>query len=90
VKRRTTLWIVFAVVLAHVAAFLVLGRMRALPKARFIPPPNFGYKEEVYEDPKTGDRTIYREFRVSTKLAETPKPKTSPPALPPVIKEAPP
>lgn len=74
-KRRTILWIVFAVVIVHVAAFLVLGRMRALPKARFIPPPNFGYKEEVYEDPKSGDRTIYREFRVSTKLAESPKPK---------------
>jgi hypothetical protein len=63
-------WIVAGVIVLHVAAFFVFGRMRALPKARYIPPPNFGYREEVYEDPKTGDRTIYREFRVSTKLAE--------------------
>ena len=88
-KRRTLLWIVFAVALVHVAAFLILGRMRALPKAHYIPPPNFGYKEEVYEDPKTGDRTIYREFRVSTKLAETPKPKIPQPVVPPTVQNEP-
>ena len=67
--RRTTLWIVLAIVALHAGAFLVFGRMKALPDARYIPPPNFGYREETYQDARTGEKSVYREFRVSTKLA---------------------
>jgi hypothetical protein len=82
VSRRTIVWIVLGAVIFHLGLFLLLGRMRALPKTRQVPPPNFGYKEEVYDNPKTGERTIYREIRVSTKLAD---PKKLPP--PPVYPE---
>lgn len=78
-KRRTVIRIVIGVVLLHGAIFLVLAQTRALPKTRYIPPPNFGYKEEYYDDPKTGVRTIWREIRVSTKLSNPEAPRTEPP-----------
>jgi hypothetical protein len=83
VSRRQVLYLVVAVVILHAGAFLLLGRMRALPKARVIPPPNFGYQEEVFEDTKTGERTIYREIRVSTKLADPKKLPPTPVPRPP-------
>ena len=49
--------------------FAVVGRMRTLPKVKYIPPPNFGYKQTTYVDPATGEKTIEREIRVTTKLA---------------------
>ena len=68
-SRRAIAWLVLAVVAAHLAAFAVVSRMRALPKARYVAPPNFGYKQTTWIDPKTGDKTIEREIRVTTKLA---------------------
>ena len=68
-SRRAIAWIILGVVAAHLAAFSVVSRMRALPKARYVPPPNFGYKQITYIDPATGEKTIEREIRVSTKLA---------------------
>ena len=53
----------------HVAAFLVFGQMHPLPKSPYIPPPNFGVKTTTYVDPQTGEKTIEREIRVSTRLA---------------------
>jgi hypothetical protein len=58
------------VILAHVVAFLVVARINPLPKVHFIPPPNFGFKQTTYVDAASGERTIEREFRVSTKLAQ--------------------
>ena len=81
-STRVKFWIVSTVILIHAALFLTLGRARALPRAHRIPPratPNFAYDEDVVENPKTGERTVYREIRVSTKLAD---PATLPP--PPV------
>ncbi len=69
-SRRTLIWIVLGVIVAHIGLFLLFGRMRALPTVRQVPPPNFGYREEVYENTVTGERTIHREIRVSTKLAD--------------------
>jgi hypothetical protein len=66
--------IALVVVVVHAAIFFVITHVPALPKARYIPPPNFGTRTEIYEDTKTGERTIYREFRVSTKLAPRPTP----------------
>ena len=68
-SRRKIAWIVLAVVAAHLAVFAGVSRMRALPKARYVPPPNFGYKQTTYVDPATGEKTIEREIRVTTKLA---------------------
>jgi hypothetical protein len=78
VSRRTLIAIVAAVIAVHVGLFLVVGRMRALPKEHYIPPPNFGYKAEIYENPKTGEKTIWREIRVSTRLT----PRSSLPPIP--------
>jgi hypothetical protein len=76
-KRRTIFSIVLGVIVLHVGMFMLFGQMRALPKARYIAPPNFGYQLEYYDDPKTGERTLWREIRVSTKLSETLKNDTS-------------
>ncbi len=71
-SRRTIFTIVLGVIVLHVGLFMLFGQMRALPKTRYIAPPNFGYRAEYYDDPKTGIRTIWREIRVSTKLSERP------------------
>ena len=68
-KKRTIAWIVAGAVAAHVAAFLVIGRMDFRPKVKLIEPANFGYKQTTYVDPATGEKTIEREIRVTTKLA---------------------
>ena len=72
-SRRTLFRIVLGVLVAHAGLFLLLGQMRALPKMRYVPPPNFGYKERTYIDPVTGEKEIHREIRVSTKLADAKK-----------------
>jgi hypothetical protein len=82
-KRRTVIRIVVGVVLFHAVAFAILSQMKPLPKTRYIPPPNFRYKEETYEDPKTGERTIWREIRVSTKLRDRESLKNEPPSTQP-------
>lgn len=75
-KFRKILIIISVVLVVHAGIFFVITHVPALPKARYIPPPNFGTHTETYEDPKTGEKTIYREFRVSTKLAPRPTPVT--------------
>ena len=72
-KRRTVYTIILGVIVLHAGLFLLFGQMRALPKTRYVPKPNFGYKEEYHEDPKTGERTVYRQIRVSTKLTDRDK-----------------
>ena len=62
-------WIVLGVIAAHLAAFSVVSGWKARPSARYVPPPNFGYKTTTYIDPATGGKTIEREIRVTTKLA---------------------
>ena len=68
-SRRAIAWLVLAVVAAHLGAFAVVSRMRTLPKSRHIPPPNFGTKTTTWIDPATGEKTVEREIRVTTKLA---------------------
>lgn len=77
-SRRTVWWIVAAAVLVHAGLFLLFGQMKALPQTHRTPAPkaNFGYQEQAYDDPKTGERVTFREIRVSTKLAD---PATLPP-----------
>lgn len=68
--RQVTL-LVFVVILLHGAAFWALSGSRVLPPKPYIAPPSFIAKEARWVDEKTGEKMIYREFRVSTKLAET-------------------
>ena len=68
-SRRAIAWLVLGVVAAHLAAFAVVSRMRTLPKSRYVPPPNFGYKTTTWIDSATGEKTVEREIRVTTKLA---------------------
>lgn len=69
---RRIIVIVLVVLIVHAGIFFVITHVPALPKAHYIPPANFGTLTETYQDPKTGDKTIYREYRVSTKLAPRP------------------
>lgn len=72
--RRTLFRIIVVVLIAHVGLFFLFGKIRPLPKVRNVPPPNFGYKERTYIDPRTGEKEVHREIRVSTKLAN-PEPR---------------
>lgn len=74
-SRRTLFRIIVLVLIAHAGLFALFSQMRPLPKTRYVPPPNFGYKERVYIDPSTGEKEIHREIRVSTKLAGDTKKK---------------
>ena len=71
---RRIAFIAVIVIAVHLVILVVITHVPALPKAHYIPPPNFGVRTETYEDPKTGEKTIYQEFRVSTKLAPQPSP----------------
>jgi hypothetical protein len=68
-KRSHIVLIVGVVVLLHVLGFWLISGTKPLPKANYIPPPNFSAKEASWVDEKTGERIIYREYKVSTKLA---------------------
>lgn len=68
-KRRPLLWIIGGAVALHVVGFSWFLQMKPLPKARFEAPPNFGYKQITWVDQETGERTIEREIRVTTRLA---------------------
>ena len=69
-SRRTLILIIAAAILFHVGLFYFFGRNPALPKARYVPPANFGYAEQAYQDADTGEKITYREIRVSTKLVD--------------------
>ena len=68
------------VLVAHLGVFMIIEQFH--PKPRIAPPPkpNFSAKSTVVVDPKTGEKTIYREITVSTKFA--PAPSTPPPEPP--------
>lgn len=69
-NRRTIFYIIAVAVLFHVGLFYLASHTRALPKVRQVPRPNFTNNEEVYHDSTTGEKITYREFKVSTKLAD--------------------
>lgn len=69
-SRRTIFYIIIGAVLFHVGLFYIASHTRALPKTRVIPRPNFTTNEQVYSDTTNGDKITYREFKVSTKLAD--------------------
>ncbi|HEV7404695.1 MAG TPA: hypothetical protein VGO11_17270 [Chthoniobacteraceae bacterium] len=69
-SRRTIFYIIAAAILFHVGLFYLASHTRALPKVRQVPRPNFIGNEMVYEDSTTGEKIVYREYKVSTKLAD--------------------
>lgn len=69
-------WIILAVVGAHLAFFWAVSDKHFLPRTRYVPPPptpNFGARRTESVDPQTGERTTRTDFVVSTQLA-TPLP----------------
>lgn len=84
-SRRALIYIVLGVIALHVAGFFVLRNVRPLPKYKAGPVPlkrNFKSYERVEVDQSTGEKTIYRDIEVSTKLTSRdslPKPATPAP-----------
>jgi hypothetical protein len=71
VSRRAIIYIVCGVVAFHVLVFFVLGLVNPMPKFKKIPrppKPNFKHYERVEVDATTGEKMIYRDIEVSTKL----------------------
>ena len=57
------------VFVAHLGLFMLLDHLE--PKPVYIPPPkpNFSARSETVIDADTGERLVYREITISTKLA---------------------
>jgi hypothetical protein len=67
------------VFVAHIGIFMLISHLRA-PAYRPPPRPNFVSKSTTVVNPKTGEKTIYREITVSTRFA--PASPTPPPNKP--------
>ncbi len=69
--------IVLGVFTAHLGFFMLLVHLR--PQMKLAPPrkPNFTAVSQTSVNPQTGEKTIYREITVSTKLADLPPAETS-------------
>lgn len=76
---RLLLCIAMGVFVAHLGVFMILGHLR--PKPPKPPEPNFKVRSQLVVDKDTGEKTVYREITVSTKLG-TPAPKATPAAKP--------
>ncbi len=72
---RLLLCIAMGVFVAHLGVFMILDHLK--PKPPPPPPPNFTVRSQTVVDRDSGEKTIYREITVSTKLG-TPKPKATP------------
>ena len=76
---RVLFCIAMGVFVTHMGVAMLL--MHLHPQPHTAPPkPNFTAKTSIVIDPKTGEKTTYREITVSTKFA--PEPSTPPPATP--------
>jgi hypothetical protein len=60
------------VFVAHLAVVMIIARLRSgrLPARPPAPAQNFSVAEAVEIDPRSGQKIVHREFRVTTKLAE--------------------
>ena len=77
---RLLLCIGMGVFVAHIGIFMLISHLRPAPAYKLPPKPNFTSKSTTVVDPKTGEKTIYREITVSTKFA--PAASTPPPEKP--------
>lgn len=71
-KPRVIALIAVAVLAAHALFFWLVADAPALPKTPYVPPANFGSYTQEITDPQTGEKSVYREFTVSTKLPAHP------------------
>ncbi len=70
-SRRTIFYIVCGVIALHLVAFALLNSLDTRPKFKKITPPpkpNFRHYERVEMDASSGEKTIYRDIEVSTRL----------------------
>lgn len=69
---KLLLCIGMGVFVAHLAVFMIIARVRLdrLPPPASPPVPNFSSSEAILLNPETGEKSVIREFRVSTKLVE--------------------
>jgi len=75
---RLFLCVAMGVFVAHLGAFMFLSHLRPQPHTP-VPRENFKVRSQVVVDRDTGEKTVYREITVSTRIA-TPAP--TPPAKP--------
>ena len=69
-KRGGWSWIVGTVLAVHVAVFWMIADKKVLPQKAPVAPPNFSGREKILVDGETGETVRYREFTVSTTLAQ--------------------
>ena len=72
--------IAMGVFVAHIGVVMLIAQLRPKPHVAPPPKPNFTTVSTVFVDPRTGEKTTFREITVSTKFA--PEPSTPPPAPP--------
>jgi hypothetical protein len=80
VNLRLFMCIAMGVFTTYLGIFMLVGSLRQHPRIASPPKPNFSTKETTVVDAETGEKTIYREITVSTKLA--PDASTPPPEKP--------
>jgi hypothetical protein len=66
---RILLCIVMGVFVVHIGVMMLIAQFRPKPRLAPRPTPNFVARSATVVDPATGEKTIYREITVSTKLA---------------------
>jgi hypothetical protein len=81
-KAPLLVCIVAGVFTAHLGALMLLSHLRPQPKLAPRPKDNFSMKAAAFTDSHTGEKLIYQEFTVSTRLA--PQETTPPPEKPQV------
>ena len=79
-KASLLVCIVAGVFTAHIGMVMLLSHLRPRPVSAPRPKENFSMKAASFVDSQTGEKMIYQEFTVSTRLA-TPK-NAPPPARP--------
>jgi len=77
---RLIFCIAMGVFVAHLGVFMLIEQIHPRPLPPLPPKPNFTSRATTYVNPKTGEKTIYREITVSTKF--TPAEATPRPELP--------
>ena len=75
-KASLLLCIVLGVFTAHIGVLMLLSHLRPQPKFAPRPKDSFSAKAASFIDSHTGQKMIYEEFTVSTRLAS---PESTPP-----------
>jgi hypothetical protein len=79
-KTSLLFCIVLGVFTAHIGVMMLLSHLRPQPKPAPRPKENFIAKAAAFTDSRTGEKMIYEEFTVSTRMP--PPDSTPPPAKP--------